>query len=130
VQRVKPRVLDHVAYSAAAYQAMLAGFEGVVQSSHGTAASAFAGFPLSTFPLAGKTGTASGANGTVPTSWFVGWGPVPDPKYLVAVVVEAGGFGATAAAPVVRQAFEYIVSHPLAPVRMVPPATPSGTVGG
>jgi penicillin-binding protein 2 len=130
VQQVKPRVVDRVAYSPAAYQAMLQGFEGVVQSSHGTGASAFVGFPLSTFPLAGKTGTASGANGTVPTSWFVGWGPVPHPQYLVAVVVEAGGFGATAAAPVVRKAFDYIVAHPLSPVRMVPPTSPSGAGGG
>ncbi|HXX89962.1 MAG TPA: penicillin-binding protein 2 [Acidimicrobiales bacterium] len=130
LEQYKPRVVDHVAYAPDAYQAMLAGFEGVVQSPHGTGYGAFAGFPLSTFPLAGKTGTASGANGSVPTSWFVGWGPIPDPHYLIAVVVEAGGFGATAAAPVVRKGFDYIVAHPLSAVQMVPPATPNGTTPG
>jgi penicillin-binding protein 2 len=123
---VKPKVVDHVTYSPGAYQAMQAGFEGAVQNPHGTAYGAFAGFPLGTFPMAGKTGTASGANGTVPTSWFVGWGPEPTPRYLIAVVVEAGGFGATAAAPVVRKGFDYIVAHPFGAVSMTPPPTPTG----
>jgi penicillin-binding protein 2 len=124
---VKPKVVDHVTYAPGAYQAMLAGFEGAVQNPHGTANAAFAGFPLATFPLAGKTGTASGANGTVPTSWFVGWGPEPTPRYLIAVVVEAGGFGATAAAPVVRKGFDYIVAHPFGTVTMAPPPAPTGS---
>jgi penicillin-binding protein 2 len=127
LQSYKPKVVDKVTLAPDAYQAMLAGFEGVVQNPHGTGFGAFTGFPLASFTLAGKTGTASGANGTVPTSWFVGWGPVDNPQYLVAVVVEAGGFGATAAAPVVRKAFDYIVAHPEAPVSLVPPSTPSGT---
>ena len=55
---------------------MLQGFEGVVQNSKGTAYGAFAGFPLSSFPLAGKTGTAT-TNEQQPNSWFVGWGPLP-----------------------------------------------------
>ena len=61
---------------------------------------AFAGFPLSTLPLAGKTGTAT-TNEQQPNSWFVGWGPVPEP----AVPDRGGGQGAAtasqAAAPVV-----------------------------
>ena len=74
-----PKVAGHVSYSPANYQAMLQGFEGVVQDAKGTAASAFAGFPLSRFPLAGKTGTAT-TNEQQPNSWFVGWGPLPDPS--------------------------------------------------
>ena len=99
VQTFAPKVAGHVTISPANYQAMLAGFEGAVQNPKGTAVGGFAGFPLSTFPLAGKTGTAT-TNEQQPNSWFVGWGPLPDPQYLIAVVVEGGGFGASAAAPV------------------------------
>ncbi|HYA68014.1 MAG TPA: penicillin-binding protein 2, partial [Acidimicrobiales bacterium] len=130
LQSFKPRALDRVEYSPGAYQALLSGFEGVVQNPKGTAYGAFTGFPLTTFPLAGKTGTASGANGTVPTSWFVAWGPEPDPQYLIAVVVEAGGFGATAAAPVVRSGFDYIVSHPLSTPHLAPPSATPTSGGG
>ena len=86
----------------------------------GTASGAFAGFPLSTFPLAGKTGTAT-TNEQQPNSWFVGWGPLPDPQYLIAVVVQGGGYGAQAAAPVVRQGFDYLVAHPETAARLASP---------
>src|SRR6202023_884114 len=98
----------------------LQGFEGVVRDTKGTASSAFAGFPLSSFPVAGKTGTAT-TQEQQPNSWFVGWGPLPKPQYLIAVVVQGGGFGSLAAAPVVRQGFDYLVAHPESPVRLAPP---------
>ena len=98
VRTIAPKVAGHVTYSPANYQALLSGFEGVVQNSKGTAAPAFAGFPLSTFPLAGKTGTAT-TNEQQPNSWFVGWGPVPNPQYLIAVVVQGGGFGSSGGRP-------------------------------
>ena len=56
VRAVAPKVAGHVSYSPADYQALLQGFEGVVQNPKGTAVGAFTGFPLSSFPLAGKTG--------------------------------------------------------------------------
>jgi len=126
LRTISPKVAGHVDYSPANYQAMLSGFEGVVQNPKGTAAPAFAGFPLSTFPLAGKTGTAT-TNEQQPNSWFVGWGPLPHPRYLIAVVVQGGGYGSLAAAPVARQGFDYLVAHPEAPASLAPPApaTPS-----
>jgi penicillin-binding protein 2 len=122
VRTIAPKVAGHVSLSPADYQAMLQGFEGVVQNPKGTAASAFTGFPLSTFPLAGKTGTAT-TNEQQPNSWFVGWGPLPNPQYLIAVVVQGGGFGSQAAAPVVRQGFDYLVAHPESPTRLASPAS-------
>ena len=120
---VAPGKHSHVGYTSAEYQAMLSGFTGVVQNPKGTAYGAFQGFPLSKFPLAGKTGTAT-TNEQQPNSWFVGWGPLPDPQYLIAVVVQGGGYGASAAAPVARQGFQYLVDHPEHPVALVaPPAT-------
>ncbi|HTZ07519.1 MAG TPA: penicillin-binding protein 2, partial [Acidimicrobiales bacterium] len=127
VHGVAPKVSGHVSYSAANYQAMLSGFEGVVDNPKGTAYGAFQGFPLSSFPLAGKTGTAT-TNEQQPNSWFVGWGPLPHPTYLIAVVVQGGGQGALAAAPVVRQGFNYLVTHPESPVTLGAPAANAPTV--
>src|ERR1019366_4618286 len=55
---VAPQVTGHVGLPPATYQALLAGFEGVVQDPSGTAYGSFQGslFPVS--QLAGKTGTA------------------------------------------------------------------------
>jgi penicillin-binding protein 2 len=122
VRTIAPKVAGHVSYPSAAYQAMLQGFEGAVQNPKGTAYNAFTGFPLSQFPLAGKTGTAT-TNEQQPNSWFVGWGPLPSPSYLIAVVVQGGGYGASAAAPVVRQGFDYLVAHPEAAARLAPPVS-------
>ena len=79
----------------------------------GTAASAFVGFPLSTTPVAGKTGTAQRA-GFQDTSWFAAMVPAANPKYVVVVMVEQGGFGAQTAAPIVRHIIEglYNVNAP------------------
>lgn len=53
---------------------------------------------------AGKTGTADHnlANGqsATPHSWFIGFAPANNPKIAVAVIVENGGYGASAAAPI------------------------------
>ncbi|MGH9029279.1 MAG: penicillin-binding transpeptidase domain-containing protein, partial [Acidimicrobiales bacterium] len=110
-ERIAPKVTGHVAYSSSNYQAMLNGFEGVVNDPSGTGYSAFTGFPLSRFPMAGKTGTASVA-GEQPNSWFVGFGPVPNSQYVIAAVIQGGGYGEAAAAPVVANAFKYLVSNP------------------
>lgn len=53
---------------------------------------------------AGKTGTAdhtdSNGNLKTPHSWFIGFAPADNPKIAVAVIVEEGGTGASAAAPI------------------------------
>jgi penicillin-binding protein 2 len=126
VKTFTPKVADHVNYSPADYQAMLAGFQGVVDNPAGTAYAPFVGFPLSTFPLGGKTGTASVAGGQ-PTSWFVGFGPLPHPQYVITAVISGGGYGEAAAAPVVRQAFDYVVAHPESPVHLALPPSPPGS---
>ena len=49
--------------------------------------------------VAGKTGTAQ--NPPNPDhAWFVGYAPFENPRIAVAVIVENGGFGGTAAAPI------------------------------
>jgi len=125
VKTFAPKVAGHVTLSAADHQAMLSGFVGAVQQSGGTAFDSFTGFPFGQMSLAGKTGTAS-ANEQVPTSWFVGWGPVADPTYLIAVVIEKGGYGASAAAPVARDGFTYLLTHPVGPVDLKAAAAAAG----
>lgn len=122
VKTFAPKVTGHVAYSSADYRAILQGLEGAVQSPSGTAYGDFQGFPLSSFPVAGKTGTADEPPPLQPNSWFVGFGPLPDPQYLVVAVIQGGGYGSEAAAPVVRQAFNYLMANPVSPVSLSAPA--------
>ena len=52
---------------------------------------------------AGKTGTAQRSGGLAPHSWFIGFAPAQDgatPAIAVAVIVEGGGAGSGAAAPI------------------------------
>jgi penicillin-binding protein 2 len=71
----------------------------------GTASAAFAGFPLTEIPVAGKTGTAD-IPPKQPISWFAGMAPANHPQYVVVAMVEQGGHGATTAAPIVRRILE------------------------
>ena len=59
---------------------------------------------------AGKTGTAQGVVGGAAAShaWFAGYTPVDDPKYVIAVFLEGGGYGGLMAAPLFRQVAEAI----------------------
>lgn len=52
--------------------------------------------------LAGKTGTAE-VKDQRSHSWFGGYGPVEDPQVAVVVLVENGGLGGEAAAPIARE---------------------------
>jgi penicillin-binding protein 2 len=85
---------------------------GVVAEPGGTGHAAIT--PLAT--VAGKTGTAqviaqkvAGRNlaeGSRDHAWFVAYAPVEDPKIAVAVLVEHGGHGGSAAAPVAKRVIE------------------------
>jgi penicillin-binding protein 2 len=84
----------------------------------GTGARVFAGAP---YTSAGKTGTAQVVGikqgekyveSRVQErhrdhSWFIAFAPAEKPVIALAVIVENGGFGARAAAPIARQVFDY-----------------------
>jgi penicillin-binding protein 2 len=123
VKTFAPKVTGHVSYSPANYAALLQGFEGAVED--GTEAGTFAAdakFSLSQFRIAGKTGTADVGPGQQPNALFVGFGPIPNPKYVVVAVVSEAGYGAQAAAPAVMNIFNYLVTNPVGPVQL-PTAT-------
>ncbi|MDS1271119.1 penicillin-binding protein 2 [Lipingzhangella sp. LS1_29] len=70
----------------------------------GTAAGAFADFPLEQFPVAGKTGTAT-QTGYEPSAWFASYAPADEPRLAVVAYVAEGGTGGSVAAPVVRDIY-------------------------
>ncbi|HPZ08474.1 MAG TPA: penicillin-binding transpeptidase domain-containing protein [Candidatus Eremiobacteraeota bacterium] len=61
--------------------------------------------------VAGKTGTAEHPGGEN-NAWFVGFAPAENPKIAVAVIIEEGGAGGEAAAPVAGKVmYEYLKSE-------------------
>jgi len=81
--------------------------EGVYDAANnpsGTSFPVFGGFPIK---VAGKTGTAETCGVSCPDhSWYASWAPAGSPKLVVVAMVEKGGFGAQAAAPVVKKIYE------------------------
>jgi penicillin-binding protein 2 len=124
VKRFAPQVTGHVAIPAQNYQALLTGFEGVVNKPNPNGGTAYGVPGLASFPggVAGKTGTADTVPKKEPTAWFVGWGPTASAaQYVVVCVIDQAGFGVTGAAPVVGQIFSYLASHPVT-APGIPPA--------
>ncbi len=84
----------------------------------GTASRVFGGSP---YPVAGKTGTAQVFtikqdeeydSEKLPDrlkdhSLYIGFAPVDKPKIAIAVIVENGGFGVTAATPIAKLVFDF-----------------------
>lgn len=78
----------------------------VVREGTGTAAA------LSGIEVGGKTGTAEiDPRSDLNQPWFIGFAPLDDPKYAIAVTVErsTGGQGGTVAAPVAKQVLEELL---------------------
>jgi penicillin-binding protein 2 len=102
---ISPRQLKTVTLQPDQRAAMLEGFTGAVNSPSGTAYHAFQGFQGWT--VAGKTGTAEVNNNKESNNaLFVGFGPAEAPQYVGVAVLEHSGFGADAAAPVIRRVFQ------------------------
>ncbi len=80
--------------------AILRGLHAAAQTPGGTSYTVVGDLPVA---IAGKTGTAEAGAGKEDQSWYVALAPYPNPRYVVAVTVEQGGFGAESAAPAARQ---------------------------
>ena len=102
----------------------------------GTAAST-AKLGLDPIMMAGKTGTAqsrgygggTGAHGAHGAwilrdhAWFIAFAPYDDPRYACSVLVEHGGFGADAAAPIAREMMRVaLLKDPEVRKRIISPA--------
>jgi penicillin-binding protein A len=71
----------------------------VVQQPEGTA-NAFNANNENGLQIAGKTGTAQNGASTQPDAVFTAFAPADNPKIAVGVMIEGGGYGAAAAAPI------------------------------
>lgn len=115
VQNLPPKKGREVAgVSAANWDSVIDGMIGA--TTYGTAAGQFNGAP---YQVAGKTGTAQvysvaqTAKLTQSTnaalrdhSWFIAFAPAHAPRIALCVLVENGGFGASAAAPIARRVID------------------------
>ncbi len=82
---------------------------GVTTETYGTASDKFAGFSP---PVAGKTGTAETVPGQNADAWFVALAPADHPTIALVVMVEHGGEGNVAAAPLARQILHAFFTAP------------------
>jgi peptidoglycan glycosyltransferase len=87
------RVIDP-ADAAAITQAMTQAVEGPLGQQFTT------GAKIPGITTAGKSGTAELGGRGEPHSWFIGFAPADQPTIAIAVIVEQGGRGAAAAAPI------------------------------
>jgi penicillin-binding protein 2 len=94
---------------------------GAVNDPHGTGWTC----ALKEVKVAGKTGTAQVVR--LPDNfkkgdhaWFVAYAPFEDPKIAIAVLVEHGGFGASAAAPIAKKVIEKYLNLDPSPSSKIP----------
>jgi penicillin-binding protein 2 len=113
VKAYQPKVVNTIPYQPAWRAALLAGFQGVVNNPHGTAYGVFAGTPLAAMNVAGKTGTAQVNAPRQDTSVFTSFAPATSPRFVVDAFVEDAGYGASVAAPVVREIYDSLFNLPL-----------------
>ncbi|MCA3133953.1 MAG: penicillin-binding protein 2 [Rhodocyclaceae bacterium] len=107
----------------------------------GTAAQAFAG---ASYAVAGKTGTAQVigmkqnekydesrvAEQYRDHALYIAYAPADNPKIALAILVENGGHGGSAAAPIARAVFDYVVlGKESKPPKPGDPATPEEAAG-
>ncbi|RZV53954.1 MAG: penicillin-binding protein 2 [Pseudomonadales bacterium] len=104
------------------WQSIHRAMRAVMHSRDGTAAAAGRG---SSYEMAGKTGTAQVigiaqgeeydeeaiAERQRDHALFVGFAPYQSPKVALAVIVENGGSGSSAAAPIARQVFDWVMQN-------------------
>ena len=100
-------------------------FDGMVGAT-GPGGTAYASGIGAKYKFAGKTGTAQlftvkqteNIHSKIQDerkrdhAWFIAFGPVEDPRIAVSVLVENGGFGASAAAPIARKVLDAYLLNP------------------
>jgi penicillin-binding protein 2 len=99
-----------------------------VVNEHGTAVGSK--LPLENILMAGKTGTAQvfrlGQRGHE-SNWalrdhalFISFAPAEAPRFAIGCIIEHGGFGASAAAPIVRDCMTYLFDQQKAMAALAP----------
>ncbi|MGO9930628.1 MAG: penicillin-binding protein 2, partial [Steroidobacteraceae bacterium] len=115
-------------------------YDGMIGAVYGPGGTAYAVGVGSKYKIAGKTGTAQViaikqnekyhakdvAERNRDHAWFIAYAPADDPRIAVSVLVENGGFGAAAAAPIARKVLDsYLLADDgAADKRATPPIPP------
>ncbi len=99
-QVFQPQVRGKLPISAKTLTSLHAALKGVTTDKDGTATFVFKGDKIIS---AGKTGTAEVGKSGEPHAWFAGYAPADNPRIAMVVLVEHGGEGSKAAAPVFRE---------------------------
>ncbi len=114
IQKIKPKRARKVALPPVGLETIREGLRSAASDPGGTSADVFAGWDQARWPIHGKTGTAQTSKGD--QSWYAAYVPrsaTNRSPLLVVATVERGGFGAEAAAPLVRQIFsEWYLKKP------------------
>jgi penicillin-binding protein 2 len=109
-------------------------YDGMLGAVYGPGGTAYAVGIGSKYKIAGKTGTAQViaikqnekyhakdvAERNRDHAWFIAYAPAEDPKIAISVLVENGGFGATAAAPIARKVLDAFLLEGEVPVPAEP----------
>jgi penicillin-binding protein 2 len=92
--------------------------EGMTAVVNGSGTAVASKLPLDGIQMAGKTGTAQvfrlverghqGAWALRDHALFIAFAPADKPRYAIGCIIEHGGFGASAAAPIVRDCMTYL----------------------
>ena len=129
VKNVSPEIVGELNVSPDIISFLQKALEGAVNEPHGTGHAAQLRGRLRSIKVAGKTGTAQvvrapedeekeGDESETPYeyrdhAWFVAYAPAEAPEIVVVALVEHGGHGGSAAAPLVRQVMEeYFKNRP------------------
>jgi len=83
----------------------------------GTAYSPFHEGPELAVRVAGKTSTAEHHKGDTPHAWFAGYAPADNPQVAFAILLEEGGHGGAAAAPLAYRMLREVYGTRAAPNR-------------
>jgi penicillin-binding protein 2 len=130
IREYAPAEIGRATVSEKTLQVIQQALRGVVNEPGGTGGAC----AVKGIQVAGKTGTAQvvhmeknfrrGDTQRLPLqfrdhAWFAAYAPFDDPKIAVAVLVEHGGYGGAAAAPIAKKVIEkYLGVEPAAPLKM------------
>ncbi|MGN0075709.1 MAG: penicillin-binding protein 2 [Parafannyhessea sp.] len=104
----KPEVMRKVTEKQAYLDVVHAGLKGVIYEESEAQTEHFTNLSVT---VAGKTGSAQTSK-SQPTGWFIAYAPYDKPKYVVASVIEYGGYGSEGAMYVVRDILGTIYNQP------------------
>jgi penicillin-binding protein 2 len=104
----KPEVLRTVVEQDAYFDLIHDALEGVIYEEDASVTAHFTNLPVT---VAGKTGSGEKA-GEAATGWFCAYAPAENPQYVVAAVVEQGGYGSSSAMYAVRDVLGALYNSP------------------